>query len=495
MSIRKLTTLTLKEKYELVSEFECNKTSQAEFAKQKNLPRSTLVGILKKKEEIKKLFLGSSLRPSRKRQRKSPYKDVEDALVCWLKKIRSSNLPISRPILKQKAMEIAGVLGVETDFSASDGWLERFKGRHGVTFKKLCGEKESVDMISVETWKERVLQEIEKLYKPENVFNLDETRLFYKLLPEKTAMFKNESCHGRSRSKLQVTILLGANSDGSEKLKPLVIGKSLQPRCFDGVKSLPVIYKANSKSSMTSKIWEEILHKYDSQFIEQKRNVAFIVDNCPAHGKVEGLQAINVFSLPPNSISVAQPLNQGIIHSFKYHYWKKLSLDLIHAVESEKSTDISLLDVIHYVKVAWENVTCLTIAKCFKRAGFRSTVAVQDEDKGEEQNAQLDELLQHFNNLQETASDDETDYSTVHDCMEMCYSESVVNIVAEIQDKNNESGGEENETLEELTPKPTKTEVLEALRILRRYLPTIDNCEDDVFKAFMIVEKKVETVK
>ncbi|XP_023237227.1 tigger transposable element-derived protein 4-like [Centruroides sculpturatus] len=495
MSARKLTTLTLKEKYELVSEFECNKTSQAEFAKQKNLPRTTLVGILKKKEEIKKLFLGSSSRMSRKRQRKSLYKDVEDALVRWLKQTRSSNLPVSGPILKQKAMEIAGVLGVETNFSASDGWLERFKGRHGVTFKKLCGEKESVDMTSVGTWKETVLQEIEKSYKPENVFNLDETGLFYKLLPEKTAMFKNESCHGGCKSKLRVTILLGANSDGSEKLKPLVIGKFRQPRCFNGVKSLPVIYKANSKSWMTSKIWEEILHKYDSQFVKQKRNVAFVVDNCPAHGYVEGLQAINVFFLPPNATSVVQPLNQGIIHSFKRHYRKKLILNLIHAVESEKSTDISLLDAIHYVKFAWENVTCLTIANCFKRAGFRSTVAVQNEDKGEEQNVQLDELLRRCHDLRETASVDEIDYSTVDDCVEVCYSASVADIIAEIQDENNESGGEENETLEELFPKPTKNDALEALRILRCYLPTIDNCEDDVFKAFMIVENKVETVK
>ncbi|XP_067122696.1 tigger transposable element-derived protein 6-like [Centruroides vittatus] len=154
----------LKEKHKLVSEFESKKTLQAEFAKQKNLLRTTLVGILKKKEEIKKLFLGSLLSSSRKRQRESSYKDVEDALVHWLKQIRSSNLPVSRPILKQKVMEITGVLGVETNYCASDGWLERFKDCHGVTFKKLCGEKESVDMTSIGTWKETVLQEIENVF-------------------------------------------------------------------------------------------------------------------------------------------------------------------------------------------------------------------------------------------------------------------------------------------------------------------------------------------
>ncbi|XP_023240768.1 tigger transposable element-derived protein 3-like [Centruroides sculpturatus] len=126
MSIQNLTMLMLKEKYEFVSEFECNRISQAEFAKHENLPTTTLVGILKKKEEIKKLFLESSLLLSRKCKRKSSYKDVEDALVHWLKQIRSLNPPVSGPKLKHKAMEIAEVLGVETNFSASDGWSERY---------------------------------------------------------------------------------------------------------------------------------------------------------------------------------------------------------------------------------------------------------------------------------------------------------------------------------------------------------------------------------
>ncbi|XP_067130368.1 tigger transposable element-derived protein 4-like [Centruroides vittatus] len=292
-----------------------------------------------KKEEIKKLYLGSSSRLSRKRQRKSPYKDVEDALVGWLKQIRSSNLPVSGPIPKQKAMEIAGVLGVETKFSASDGWSKRFKDRQGVTFKKLRGEKESVDMTSVGTWKERVLQEIEKSYKPENVFNLDETAVFYKLLPEKTAMFKNESCHGGSKSKLRVTIL-GANSDGSEKMKPLVQWyKKVGNYCisYRKISTAPMFRgsdEANSKSSMTSNIWEKILHKYDSQFVRQKSNVAFVVDKCPAGEKVERLQAINVFTLPPNATAVVQSLDRSIIHSFKRHYRKQLILGLIRAIES-----------------------------------------------------------------------------------------------------------------------------------------------------------------
>jgi hypothetical protein len=65
---------------------------------------------------------------------------------------------------------------------------------------------------------------------------------FFKALPDKTLDFKNKLCHGGKRSKDRVSVLLCANINGMEKLKPLVIGKSKKPICFGGVKSLPVIY-------------------------------------------------------------------------------------------------------------------------------------------------------------------------------------------------------------------------------------------------------------
>ena len=66
-------------------------------------------------------------------------------------------------------------------------------------------------------------------YKACNVFNVDETGLFFKLLPDKTLTFKNEPCHSGKHSKDRITVLVGSNSDGSEKLPLLVIGKAKVP--------------------------------------------------------------------------------------------------------------------------------------------------------------------------------------------------------------------------------------------------------------------------
>lgn len=49
--------------------------------------------------------------------------------------------------------------------------------------------------------------------------------------------------------------MVASNMSGSEKLKLLVIGKSKNPRCFEGIKSLDVDYEHNKKAWMKSEIY------------------------------------------------------------------------------------------------------------------------------------------------------------------------------------------------------------------------------------------------
>jgi len=61
-----------------------------------------------------------------------------------------------------------------------------------------------------------------------------------------------DKCSGGKRSKERITVLVGSNMDGSEKIPLFVIGKSKKPRCFRNAK-IPVEYEANKKAWMTSK--------------------------------------------------------------------------------------------------------------------------------------------------------------------------------------------------------------------------------------------------
>ena len=81
-----------------------------------------------------------------------------------------------------------------------------------------------------------------------NIFNADETGLFWRTLPDHTLGFKYEEIRGGKQPKDRVTVLVAASATG-EKLPFLTIGRAKQPHCFpkDQLK-LPVTYRSNSKS-------------------------------------------------------------------------------------------------------------------------------------------------------------------------------------------------------------------------------------------------------
>jgi hypothetical protein len=64
------------------------------------------------------------------------------------------------------------------NFSASNGWIDRFKKRHKPVYRTESGESRSVD--PVEDWKNcRLLQEIEGY--DSVIYNADEPNLFFNM--------------------------------------------------------------------------------------------------------------------------------------------------------------------------------------------------------------------------------------------------------------------------------------------------------------------------
>ncbi|XP_050061779.1 tigger transposable element-derived protein 4-like [Aphis gossypii] len=267
---------------------------------------------------------------NRKRKRGPDFSDVEECVVKWFKQCRDANVSVGGPILKEKAENFAKSLGHE-QFEPNNGWLENFKKRHDISFRKVCGESVGVSDNVVNEWK----------------INLNETALFYKCMPDKTLTFKNEQCSGGKHSKEQLKLLLAVNMTGTDKLKPLIIGKSRNPRCFTGVKSFPVDYTANKKAWMTSELFAEWLLRINKPMKIQK--------------------PIKVKFLPPNTTSKSQPLDQRIIKTFKTLYREEIVRKIISDMDDEKSTVIDILHAMRIVDKTWRNVATLTIVNCFKR--------------------------------------------------------------------------------------------------------------------------------
>lgn len=58
--------------------------------------------------------------------------------------------------------------------------------------RRLKGEEGAVDQQLVEDWKDAVLKPVLERYRADDVFNLDESGLNWKLLPDTTLAFKGK---------------------------------------------------------------------------------------------------------------------------------------------------------------------------------------------------------------------------------------------------------------------------------------------------------------
>ena len=92
--------------------------------------------------------------------------------------MRTNNVPVSGSLLLAKADALAAALG-DTSFKATTGFIDRWKTRHGIIFKKVCGEERDVLPHDAENWLSITLPELLGRFLPEDVYNLDETGLFY----------------------------------------------------------------------------------------------------------------------------------------------------------------------------------------------------------------------------------------------------------------------------------------------------------------------------
>lgn len=68
-------------------------------------------------------------------------------------------------------------------------------------FSSISGESNSVNTEKIQNWLEKVWPKLRKGYTDDQIYNADETGLFYRKLPKRTLKFKGETCSGRKMSK------------------------------------------------------------------------------------------------------------------------------------------------------------------------------------------------------------------------------------------------------------------------------------------------------
>ena len=127
---RKLDNKSLELKYEVLMEVEKGTRSKKQIAHHYGLAQleSTLSTWLKKADDIRNAFLNGEFSSRCKKLCTTGYPEVEEAILKWFKAVQDQNVPISGPIMMQRAEELAEKLGMpKGEFKCSNGWLDPSK--------------------------------------------------------------------------------------------------------------------------------------------------------------------------------------------------------------------------------------------------------------------------------------------------------------------------------------------------------------------------------
>ena len=110
----------------------------------------------------------------------------------------------------------------------------------------------------------------------------------------------------------------------------------------------------------------------NKKFQVEGRKVALIIDNCPAHPIIENLSHVKLVFLPPNTTSVSQPMDQGVIRCLKVHYRKRLVKLILRSLDSNKPLPkVSLLTALQLLVSAWNEVSQTTIVIVSRKLKFQ----------------------------------------------------------------------------------------------------------------------------
>lgn len=246
-----------------------------------------------------------------------PY--LEDALYKWFCKRRLGGWTVTVAVIRAQMIklrdqflekfancsdELKSRLHYDQlkNFKAEIGWYYGFRNRYGLRSGIAGGESAAVDLRVVLKGAAEIKAELEGL-DPNDVYNMDEAALFFRLPPSRTLM-AHPGEHGGKKSKVlflvilvwsslfssilffhitvqaRLTFALIVNITGSDKGKPIVIGRYQNPRCFKNAirTKMACQYFNTRKAWMNGEVFQKILADLNKRFKKEKRHCVLLID-------------------------------------------------------------------------------------------------------------------------------------------------------------------------------------------------------------------------
>uniref|UniRef100_A0A8C0JEN1 Uncharacterized protein n=1 Tax=Chelonoidis abingdonii TaxID=106734 RepID=A0A8C0JEN1_CHEAB len=398
---RKRVVLALKQKIDICTRLEKGENRNV-LMQEYDVGSSTIYDIRAQKGQLFKFFASckSNKAVEQRRTLHMPrLEQLDSVLYEWFSFKQSEGASISGPMLIEKAKVFYKQMQLTEPCAFSDGWLSCFKVRHSIRKLDVSSEQKSADREAAEKYCEFFRNLIaEHDLSPEQIYNADETCLFWRCLPNSTLAGASESrAAGFKQNKDRLTVLTCANAAGSHKIKLLVTGKYNHPRAFKSVAHLPV-YRAQGNSWMNKEIFYDWFHHvfvpavkehFRKISLPEDSKAILLLNNCRAHSHETELVSVNIFAifLPASVTSLIQPMDQGIIQNMKYYYRRDFLRELINhegTVQDFQSHNIK--DAIFNVACAWNSVKSETLRrariKLWPSVMFAEVSSDEDEFEG-----------------------------------------------------------------------------------------------------------------
>ncbi|XP_029040190.1 jerky protein homolog-like isoform X1 [Osmia bicornis bicornis] len=374
------TNLTLQKKLEAVRKKDAG-LSTIEIAMEYNISETTVRRWIREREKLEK----HSLSLTSKRLRLSPVEKVNQALTIWFHGEQKRNNALTVIQVKAKAQEFFQRFGGSESFKASDGWYRTWKFRNGIRSIAPSGEPSSTNTKAANQFTTEISELIDKenltLYQ---IFNADETELYFKMMPNRSSIVKTEhQLPGHKKINDRLTVMACCNANSSFKMPLLVIGKHQKPAAMKHIapQLLSVKYTNQKNSWMSAIIFErwfredfvpQVVAFLKSRGLPEK--AILLLDNDKSHPSlnmltVDGIRAI---FFPSYVTPLIQPLDQGVINVIKRRYKAKFLKYLINAQAdgmnySRAISSFNIKNAIDLIGDAWDEISEKTISNSWKK--------------------------------------------------------------------------------------------------------------------------------
>lgn len=346
-------------------------------AKKLKLPRSTLETWLKKYklEELERKLKkgkgkgiskkGAHLKSGSGRPLSYPQR-LDEELAEWVLCQRDLQRPVSVVMLKAKAKATIG--SKYPSFKASGGWTEKFMRRHSLSLcaKTSVSQKLPVDL---EAKLEQFLKQVRAQrkaydYPAEMILNMDETPMYFDLIPGRTLSKKGKRqviVRGTTATKRHLTVVLTCTAAG-HMLPPMII--------FKGKRELKLRRPPGYVVTVQKKGWMDGEHmttwlKKIVLPYTKKAKTLLILDSFSAHtdapfALLASKSNINLAVIPGGCTSKVQPLDVSVNKPFKdvaRHQWIEFITSCVETTKSGNLKAATKEQVVAWVKQGMEYLT------------------------------------------------------------------------------------------------------------------------------------------